>query len=323
MNQGSETVATGDQPTVTPGATEQAPVLNSTTPVTDAPVAVTDAATTPDTAAADHLATAANGIGDGTQTLTDGAQMLPSGVDGTLGDSLQEGVAAGWHAPLADKLVEFMVMGGPVVWILSAFSVVALSIVLLKLWQLVRLRPEATRDVERGLELWRQGEKSAALSQLDARRPVSELVALAMRGVNSNREVELLREELTRLATLRLSQLRAWLRPLEVIATLSPLLGLLGTVLGMIAAFQQMEAAGSQVDPSVLSGGIWQALLTTAVGLVVAIPTMTLHNWLERKVERITMLMNDSVTRVFTGGLAAAASVEAQPAETRMFEHAA
>jgi biopolymer transport protein ExbB len=97
-----------------------------------------------------------------------------------------------------------------------------------------------------------------------------------------------------------LHELRAFLRPLEVIATLSPLLGLLGTVLGMIVAFQQMEAAGRQVDPTVLSGGIWQALLTTAVGLAVAIPVVAVHSWLERKTDRVAHHMNDAVTRVFT-----------------------
>lgn len=109
-----------------------------------------------------------------------------------------------------------------------------------------------------------------------------------------------MKEELDRVASLRLNQLRAYLRPLEVIASLSPLLGLLGTVLGMIVAFQQMEAAGNQVDPSVLSGGIWQALLTTAVGLAVAIPAVMAHNWMERKVERVAALMSDTVTRIFT-----------------------
>ncbi|MEB3734988.1 MotA/TolQ/ExbB proton channel family protein [Halopseudomonas pachastrellae] len=68
----------------------------------------------------------------------------------------------------------------------------------------------------------------------------------------------------------------------------------------MIVAFQNMEAAGSRVDPSVLSGGIWQALLTTAVGLAVAIPTVAVHSWLERRVERVAAAINDAVTQVFT-----------------------
>jgi biopolymer transport protein ExbB len=85
-----------------------------------------------------------------------------------------------------------------------------------------------------------------------------------------------------------------------VIGTLSPLLGLFGTVLGMIEAFRRLEAAGSRVDPSILSGGIWGALLTTAVGLAVAIPTIAALNWLERRVERLAHDMDDAAARVFT-----------------------
>ncbi|MFC6669838.1 MotA/TolQ/ExbB proton channel family protein [Marinobacterium aestuariivivens] len=203
---------------------------------------------------------------------------------------------------LRDPLLDFLQVGGPVVWILLGFSVLALSIALIKLWQFARLRPESSGDIEESLTHWQAGQAGPALEALKPRRPASELVALAMQGLSDeSRDLPLLKDELERVATLRLNQLRALLRPLDVIATLSPLLGLLGTVLGMIVAFQQMEAAGSQVDPSVLSGGIWQALLTTAVGLAVAIPVVTVHNWLERKTERVAALMNDAVTRVFTG----------------------
>ncbi len=201
---------------------------------------------------------------------------------------------------LLDRLVEFLVVGGPVVWILCVFSIVALTIVLVKIAQFALLRAERCDDVEQALALWRAGKREQAPAALRPNRPVSTLVAIAMQGMGDQSRLALLREELTRVANRQLQQLRAFLRPLEVIATLSPLLGLLGTVLGMITAFQQMEAAGSQVDPSVLSGGIWQALLTTAVGLAVAIPVVTLHAWLERKVERVAASMNDAVTRVFT-----------------------
>jgi biopolymer transport protein ExbB len=88
-----------------------------------------------------------------------------------------------------------------------------------------------------------------------------------------------------------------------VIATLSPLLGLFGTVLGMINAFQELEGAGNQVDPGILSGGIWLALMTTAIGLAVAIPSVLAHNWLDRRVERHERFMESSVTQVFTSSL--------------------
>ena len=90
------------------------------------------------------------------------------------------------------------------------------------------------------------------------------------------------------------------MRALELIANLSPLLGLLGTVLGMIQAFQKLESAGNQVDPALLSGGIWQALLTTAVGLIVAIPALIAHQWLDRRIDRCAHVMEDYTTRVFT-----------------------
>ncbi len=198
-------------------------------------------------------------------------------------------------------LQQLLEIGGPVVWILLGFSVIAVSIVLIKIWQIMLLSPESTTTAKKAILLWKQNEPEQALSLLKISKPLDELLALSMEGLRQDEiPKELLKEELQRVASLRINQLRSYLRPLEVIASLSPLLGLFGTVLGMILAFQQMELAGSQIDPSVLSGGIWQALLTTAVGLGVAIPAVVAHNWLERKTERVAVLINDGVTQVFT-----------------------
>lgn len=198
-------------------------------------------------------------------------------------------------------LQELLDIGGPIVWILLGFSIIAVSIVLIKIWQILLLSPESTSTAKKAIDLWKQNQPEQALSLLKISKPLDELLALSMEGLRrAEMPQELLKQELQRVASLRINQLRSYLRPLEVIASLSPLLGLFGTVLGMILAFQQMELAGSQVDPSVLSGGIWQALLTTAVGLGVAIPAVLAHNWLERKTERVAMLINDGVTQVFT-----------------------
>jgi len=198
-------------------------------------------------------------------------------------------------------LQQLLEIGGPVVWILLGFSVIAVSIVLIKIWQIMLLSPESTTTAKKAILLWKQNEPEQALSLLKISKPLDELLALSMEGLRQDEiPKELLKEELQRVASLRINQLRSYLRPLEVIASLSPLLGLFGTVLGMILAFQQMELAGSQIDPSVLSGGIWQALLTTAVGLGVAIPAVVAHNWLDRKTERVAVLINDGVTQVFT-----------------------
>jgi len=198
-------------------------------------------------------------------------------------------------------LIEFLQTGGPVVWILCLFSLFSLTLVFVKCWQFSIYQVESKKDLNLALSLWRQSCPEQAIKALQTKRPVSAVVAYAMTELSQGRhEGLLLREEIERLADEKIQALKAYLRPLEVIATLSPLLGLLGTVMGMIVAFQNMESAGSQVDPSVLSGGIWQALLTTAVGLIVAIPVVAVHATFERKVERILHLMNDAVTQVFT-----------------------
>ncbi len=191
-------------------------------------------------------------------------------------------------------------IGGPVVWILTVFSVFALSIVLFKLLQFAVLRPENLKKVKKSLELWKLEEHKSAMNILNEKHSISHIVHYAMNGLNKESNSELLKKQLEKKANELINQLHSYLRPLEVIANISPLLGLMGTVLGMILAFKQMELAGSEVDPSVLSGGIWQALLTTAVGLAVAIPAAIAHSWLERKVERISYAINDSVSEVFT-----------------------
>jgi len=272
-----------------------------------APDATETTSTTPETTATDASGTPVDAATQGTP----GAEgSLPGGdltgaTDALTGAPLDPSMAAAVDnaetaRSLAETLQDWLVVGGPVVWILLGMSVVALTILLIKLWQFYLPAPEGTRAVRRSLALWHQGHTDDAIAQLNTRQTVPSVLLLAMRGKRNGTDLTLLREELERVATFRLNQLKMLLRPLEVIANLAPLLGLLGTVLGMIVAFQNMEAAGSRVDPSVLSGGIWQALLTTAVGLAVAIPTVAVHSWLERRVERVAASINDAVTQVFT-----------------------
>ena len=181
-------------------------------------------------------------------------------------------------------------------------SVIALTITFVKWMQFSWLRVNSSHGVLDSLQHWRNGDGRATLEQLERkkRRPTARVVSTAVRGLMQGHSEALVREEVTRVAKDQIEGLKSWLRPLELIATLSPLLGLFGTVLGMIEAFQKLEQAGSAVDPSILSGGIWQALLTTAVGLAVAIPATLAHSWLERCTERAAHAMEDAATRVFT-----------------------
>jgi biopolymer transport protein ExbB len=211
--------------------------------------------------------------------------------------------------------IGLLAAGGPVVLILLTMSVAALAILLAKLWQFRRLGDRHARDA---LALYRRGQADDALRLAgSAQDPASRMLAQALRGARLGLPEPRIREEIERFGLGLLDDLRAGLRTLEVIAALAPLLGLFGTVLGMIEAFQQLEQAGSQVNPSILSGGIWEALLTTAVGLAVAIPVVAALNLLERVVERTALGMDSLTTQVFTDDLSGAGEESPRDAEPR------
>ena len=193
-------------------------------------------------------------------------------------------------------------LGGPVVVVLMLMSVLALTVILLKIAQFMRLKIHDHAAIDHAMALWQSGDSQGALQGLaDVKNPAAGVISHAINGqVNMQLPEPVLREEVMRQASEVLQSLRSQFRTLEVIGTLSPLLGLLGTVLGMIAAFQQLESAGARVDPSILSGGIWVALTTTAVGLAVAIPVVAVLNGLERWVDGFRHHLQDSLTRVFT-----------------------
>ncbi|QJD58139.1 MotA/TolQ/ExbB proton channel family protein [Pseudomonas sp. gcc21] len=187
-------------------------------------------------------------------------------------------------------------LGGPVVWVLTLFSIVALTVALVKLAQFWSMRDGGDAVVKQAISHFANGEHSQALVLVKGRRaPRAHLIAQALQLIDQGKlHGDALSQEVMRQARQVISDLGRYLRILEVIATVAPLLGLLGTVLGMIEAFQAMEAAGEQVNPAVLSGGIWVALLTTAVGLGVAIPVSLVHSWLERRVEfQAGVIQND------------------------------
>lgn len=238
-----------------------------------------------------------------------GGDAGTAGMDPSLADA-----AANTPGGVAERGLDLLQAGGPVVAILLAMSVIALAIILLKLWQFAQLRIGERKRPAEALRLWRAGHAAEAQELADrCRGPVGQVMARAIRGERRGLPEAQVREEVVRYGGEILEDLRSWFRPLEVIASLSPLLGLFGTVLGMISAFRQLEAAGNQVNPAILSGGIWVALLTTAVGLAVAIPVVAVLNWLERRVDRLAHEMESIVTQVFTVDLSREAAGETAP----------
>jgi len=216
------------------------------------------------------------------------------------------------------RIAELLGVGGPVMWVLAALSVLALAIVIVKMLDFLRFGVWRRRAALKAIVELENGERDAALERAaKASGPLADVVAAALRGRLRGGDDTLAREEVGRRGAAWLDSLRTGLRPLELIGTLAPLLGLLGTTLGMIEAFRELEAAGNRVDPSVLSGGIWEALLTTAAGLSVAVPAIAAHVAFERSLERLHHAMQDAATRVLTADPPAWAEGEQQgPQET-------
>ena len=101
--------------------------------------------------------------------------------------------------------------------------------------------------------------------------------------IEDNTSKALKEQEIETLLQKKYLSTQKFLPSLEIIAQVSPLIGLLGTVIGMIDSFNELELGGSLVDPSILAGGIWTALLTTAMGLIVAIPALISHYFFDKK----------------------------------------
>lgn len=189
--------------------------------------------------------------------------------------------------------------GGPVIVLLIVMSVLSLAIFILKCWQFAKLRVFDRSFVTPAINAWRSGRADQARALVAGHpAPMARTLEAVMRMQATGAAREDTANEAARVAALHLEEMRRLLRPLEVIAYLSPLLGLLGTVIGMIRAFRELELAGSRIDPSLLSGGIWEALLTTAAGLIVAIPAVIMLQWFERVVERTALDLRDAVGRL-------------------------
>ncbi len=197
-------------------------------------------------------------------------------------------------------MFELFQQGGSVMYVLLLMSILATAIILLKLYQFYRSALRQTAFVEKAVASIEQGEYALALQDLQRQAsPVARVLESAVSfGANpamSSGDVE---AEVSRVGSAQIRNLESWLRGLSSIAHLSPLLGLLGTVTGMIVAFMNLQAAGSRVDPSILSGGIWEALLTTALGLTVAIPAMAAFYYLEGVVDHVRADMKDASIQV-------------------------
>ena len=228
---------------------------------------------------------------------------LPSAADGSIisSDATADLTGGGLLSDIWSSAFNIIELGGPVVTILIIISIFGFAIALFKFFQFSSLSVGRFKQMHKAVDSWLSGDQNAAKETL--KKIPWSLAGTVEFGLENHHDSndDQLREELTRQANNFLNPYAKFLRPLELIYYLAPVLGLLGTVLGMIEAFKGLEAStGLDKDSTALAGGIWEALLTTAVGLSIAIPFTMIHAWLESRLDTITQMTSDLLTRVLT-----------------------
>jgi biopolymer transport protein ExbB len=182
------------------------------------------------------------------------------------------------------KLQQLLEVGGLVLLPIVGCSVVALAITLERLWALRRRAVVDERAVAAVFAHVHDGDVRAALA-VTMQQPLPQLRVLAAVLRQAGRPRARIRAALDDAGRAEIPVLERFVEGLATIATITPLLGLLGTVLGMIEAFRLVELHGFG-DPSRFASGIWQALVTTAAGLVVAIPAFAVYRALLARIDR-------------------------------------
>lgn len=207
---------------------------------------------------------------------------------------------------------KFLENGGPSIWAIAALSLITTALILWKVWRLALIGAWSKSKAVRAVAAFEDREIEIARKLVQGRTGVrSKVVSAAITAISRLPE-DRAREESARIAKNEIADASTGLRALELIATIAPLLGLLGTVLGMITAFQALQEAGSRADPALLAGGIWEALLTTAAGMAVAIPASAALTWFEAVIDRIRRDLEDNVTRIFVAQIPVALKLAAE-----------
>ena len=189
-------------------------------------------------------------------------------------------------------MVELMFKGGVIMWPLLACSIVALAVIFERLmfWMLIGIRKNQPL-INRIFTLTEEGDFDSAIMEGES-SPC--LVCRILTAGLSHRNYGLV-QSLEAAATQEIEKMKRNLSVLDTIITLAPLLGILGTVSGIILSFDLLGEAGIE-DPKAVTGGIAQALITTAAGLTIAIVALLPYNTLTRKVEKVTRHLEQLVT---------------------------
>ncbi len=186
--------------------------------------------------------------------------------------------------------------GGYLMYPIALCSILALGIFLERLWTYIRVRNEFRELAHQVEPLVAKGHNDEAVATCHkSNSPLALVFLAALRAAGRNRDqIKAVVEETGRREA---APLQRFLGMLGTIATISPLLGLLGTVLGMIRAFNVIASQGMGT-PATLGGGISEALVTTAAGLTVAIPVILAHRYLSARLDQLMIEMEEYSLRL-------------------------
>ena len=193
-------------------------------------------------------------------------------------------------------MLELVKAGGWLMLPIIACSIAALAIIFERAWTLKRQRVMPENLVDQVWQVHKNGQlNDAALATLRGNSPLGRILAAGL--VNRNHSREVMKESIEEVGRQVVLNLERYLNTLGTIASITPLLGLLGTVIGMIKVFTAIMTAGVG-DPAVLAGGISEALITTATGLSVAIPSLMAHRYFIGVVENLVVGMEEQALKM-------------------------
>lgn len=198
------------------------------------------------------------------------------------------------------NLWQILMAGGPVMWPIYLCSVFALAIILERFWHIHRIKIDTQKFLADIFEQMKRHQVKEALQICDnTKSPVSHILKAGI--LKYDRPRPQIKEAIEDAALYEVPKLERNLSALATIAHIAPLLGLLGTVTGMVRCFQVIQAKATSfhpVSPGDLAGGIWEALLTTVAGLAVAIPAYVAYNYLVSRVNNIILEMEKASTEL-------------------------
>ena len=189
-------------------------------------------------------------------------------------------------------MFDLLAKGGVLVIPILLCSVFALAIFLERLIRFGRLRKRGEGLARKVAGLIQEGDDTAAReAAVESNSPMGYVLAQALEVKHKERET--LETVIVHATEEQVRDLSSYLQALATIGNITPLLGLLGTVIGMIKAFMVIQEMGGKVNAAVLAGGIWEAMLTTALGLSVALPIILAHSYLVSRVNKYEARLQD------------------------------